>query len=83
MCLGGCVGVESIQVKEQSAFNARVTGVRYEREREEVTCACPLNCMDYVHFLCQETNGRERGRESQHFLILAHVYSMYMYAHVF
>ena len=43
MCLGGCVGVESIQVKEQSAFNARVTGVRYEREREreEVTCTCP------------------------------------------
>ena len=34
MCLGGCVGVESVQVKEQSAFNARVTGVRYERERE-------------------------------------------------
>lgn len=34
MCLGGCVGVESVQVKEQSAFNARVTGVRYERERK-------------------------------------------------
>lgn len=38
MCLGGCVGVESVQVKEQSAFNARVTGVRYERERGSYMC---------------------------------------------